>query len=84
MSPAVAIRATWAMVWVVTPRRAASSRRGRITSSGPAGGLEVRILATDLSVAIWRCSSRAASSRFSPVSLTSNDWVEPEPKLEPA
>ena len=73
MSPTVATRATWAMVSALTPSRAASSGlrpddqlRRRRRGGRPRVG-EVRAASR-----ISRCSSSAAASRPSPLSLVSD------------
>ncbi len=80
MSPMVATRAAEAMVSIETPRRAASSGLGRITSSGPTGGAEGTGLATVFMVCISRCSSSAVFSSTGPSSLVRVICRPPEPK----
>ncbi len=76
----VATRAAEAMVSTDTPRRAAWSGLGRITSSGPTGGAPGTGLATLFRVFISRCNSSAVFSSNGPFSLVRVTWTPPEPK----
>ncbi len=80
MSPMVATRATEAMVSIETPRRAAWSGLGRMTISGPTGGLDGTTLASIGRVCIWRCSSSAVFSSRGPLSLVRVTVTPPPPK----
>ncbi len=76
----VATRATEAMVSIETPRRAAWSGFGRMTISGPTGGLPGTTLASICRLCISRCSSSAVFSSRGPLSLVRVTVTPPPPK----